>query len=201
MEVVQDLHRSRDTKSARHEWESNSSSQEAYTPSSIKTCLTAQAESKRLSFYSSKLSAAIHSSDIVGLLSLSQAISFIQPDESMWWLNIMDSTEKEITALANTFCLHDRTADAIRNRATVEKIEGFGHYYFACIWSLRSPGGDTTSFGSHRERSYLYAIVFGDGIITLGYHYVVHAERVRQRMRRIEDHLGLSSDWICCALM
>jgi magnesium transporter len=115
-----------------------------------------------------------------------------------WWLDIAEPTAEEVNTLASAFTIHPLTSEDIRTGESHEKLEVFKNYYFVIFRSFNK----TWKAGkTHLEPCNVYIIVFPEGVISFSQRPSLHATNVRNRLRTLRDHLRLSSDWICYALM
>ncbi|KAF3935378.1 hypothetical protein ABW20_dc0100693 [Dactylellina cionopaga] len=156
-------------------------------------------EPERFSFFPAKLGSSVPIANIGDLISPDGSLSGLfdtGPIEGAWWLDIVNPTEEEIDALANTFSIHPLTEQDIKMREARERIELFKHYYYVCFHSFyRTEAGNFRSFNVH-------VIVFREGTLTLTFsRKSQHTANVRKRMARLRDYVTYTSDWICYAIM
>lgn len=158
-------------------------------------------EKRSWTFFSSELDDVIHSSTIGGLLEEGETFQnlFALPSdrEGCWWLDALNATEDEVSALCKAFGVHSLTREDIVTNDPREKIELFKTYYFVSMRSF---------YQKKEDEDYLdpvshYAIVFKQGLLTFSSHQGPHSKSVLQRIGRLRDYLALNSDWICYALI
>jgi hypothetical protein len=127
-----------------------------------------------------------------------QALFNTGPTEGIWWLDISGPTAEEVKMLANAFSIHPLTSEDIKTGESHEKLEVFNNYYFVLFRSFNK----IWKAGKYvLEPCSVYMVVFPQGILSFSLHPSLHATNVRNRIRTLRDHLRLSSDWICYALM
>ncbi|KAH6638853.1 cora family metal ion transporter [Boeremia exigua] len=115
-----------------------------------------------------------------------------------WWLDVLNPTEADMNALAKEFSIHPLTSEDIRTGETREKLEVFKNYYFV---SFRSFDRLKFSAKHHVKPVNAYLVVFPTGLISFTFHPSPHTANVQSRIRKLETHVVLSSDWICYALI
>ncbi|KAK4042947.1 hypothetical protein C8A01DRAFT_13443 [Parachaetomium inaequale] len=158
----------------------------------------------RFSFFSSALECTIHVSRFGDLVLPGDNISTLfnlQEDESaegVWWLNVNNPSREEIRAICLAFGIHPLTMEDIDTKETREKIELFPSYYFASFRSfkvLQQPG--SVKYAPFN----VYVVVFREGTISFSFTPNNHASQVRSRIAMLKEHVSISSDWICYALI
>jgi len=162
-------------------------------------------DQSRVSFFSSAWESTIHAADLEGLILPGEDIRglFSLPrDETdgVWWLNITKPSKEELSAICRAFGVHPLTIEDITTQESREKIELFPSYYFACFRSFSLEVDPETL-----EREYVafnvYVVVFREGTLSFSYASNAHASHVRRRISMLKDHVLLSGDWICYALI
>lgn len=158
----------------------------------------------RFDYFSSHAETTIHGNDLGDLLMPGENIRalFTLPvedlEDGVWWLNMNNPTQEEIRAICKAFGVHPLTREDIESHEAREKIELFPNYYFA---SFRSFTVQRVDGGKEYEPFNIYVIVFREGTLSFSFSPNAHAQHVRQRIASLKDHVSLSSDWICYALM
>lgn len=159
-------------------------------------------EPSRFRYFSSQAQSVESSESWEGLLS-STAIDLPlseekrQPGGDAWWLDVYDATEEDVNAVSDAFNIHPLTTEDVALRETREKVEVFRTYYFISFRVLVSDAR-VEGYPSSAE---FYILVFYNGTITFSPRGCAHVDRVRTRIRKMQDPALLSSDWICYALM
>lgn len=157
--------------------------------------------SSRWTFFSSNLDNSVHSAELGGLLLPGETfrdIFELGRDSGLWWLDVCSATEEEVTAICKAFRVHPLTKEDILTQEPREKVELFKAYYFVCFRSFQQSDKSSEDYLAPVN---VYAIVFRDGLLTFTFHQNQHCANVRRRIARLRDHLSLSSDWVCYALM
>jgi magnesium transporter len=164
----------------------------------------ARPDPNRFSFFSSALECTIHVSRFGDLVLPGDSISTLfnfqddDSDEGVWWLNVNNPSHEQIRAICLAFGIHPLTLEDIDTKETREKIELFPSYYFASFRSfkvLQQPGSVKYAAFS------VYVVVFREGTISFSFTPNNHASQVRSRIAMLKEHVSISSDWICYALM
>jgi magnesium transporter len=159
----------------------------------------------RVSFFSSAWESTIHAADLEGLILPGEDIRglFALPKgdaDGVWWLNMSKPSEEEVRAVCRAFGIHPLTIEDITTQELREKIELFPSYYFASFRSFYLEVDELT-----QETEYvpfnIYVVVFREGTLSFSYANNSHASQVRKRITSLKDHVSLSSDWVCYALM
>jgi magnesium transporter len=151
----------------------------------------------RFSFFSSEMDASIHAPEIGDLLMDGESFSqLFRAGQGVWWLGCLNPSTEEFAMLMKAFAIHPLTAEDIRVQETREKVELFAKYYFVCF---RSFVQQKTS--DDMEPINIYLIVFREGVLTFQFTASNHSANVRKRIRQLRDYVGISSDWICYALI
>lgn len=170
---------------------------------------TAETAPDRFSFFSSQTLKATASPTWDGLLPdghldhIFQETQKSRPDPSrpIWWFDIRDATDADISLVSQALSIHPLTAEDIAIREPREKVEVFKNYYLISFQTLvdRNHGeGERPSIPATAE---IYILVFQYGVVTFSPSGCTHVNRVRERARKMHDPTILSSDWICYALM
>ncbi|KAM5349694.1 hypothetical protein ACJ41O_006199 [Fusarium nematophilum] len=153
----------------------------------------------RFTFFSSASESTIHGSTFADLFSPGDDVRKFFSD-SVWWLNVREPSKGEVSIICKALGIHPLTTEDITTQEQREKIEIFSSYYFASLRSFR------TAKHEHRDEFdpvSVYVIVFRQGILT--FQSVVnendHASSVRNKISSLKDHVSLSSDWLCYALI
>ncbi|KAH7114524.1 hypothetical protein B0J13DRAFT_573356 [Dactylonectria estremocensis] len=157
----------------------------------------------RFSFFSSTLGSTIHAAELSDLVSPGKDVrslfSFPKGElDGVWWLNMNNPTGEEVRTICVAFGIHPLTIEDIRTQESHEKIELFQSYYFACFRSFKrvekTDGVNYTPFN-------VYVMVFREGTISFSFVPNAHASHVQSRISMLKEHVLLSSDWICYALI
>lgn len=158
-------------------------------------------EPHRYSFFSSEIEQTIHAADFADLLSQGQTsrdLFELPPDSGVWWMNVINPSEKELNVFKGAFGIHRLTTEDIITQEAREKVELFNQYYFVCFRSFYQ--GDKNS-EKYMEPVNVYMVVFHQGILTFTYSQSPHAANVRKRIGKLRDYMLLGADWICYAIM
>ena len=163
----------------------------------------AQAGPKRFSYLSSAGDSPIYATDFYSLFDPDEDVGqlFNPPEErgsGFWWINVDDATSDEVQAVCKAYGIHPLTMEDIGSHGTREKFELFPSYYFACFKSLRRQ--DDASTIDHAPFN-VYVVVLRQGTISFSFTPNAHASKVQSRVAMLREHVSLSSDWICYALM
>jgi magnesium transporter len=170
-------------------------------PNSAVDRFTSQVEVSRpfYTFFSPESEVIIHSTSLGGLLSEGETFRelFTNSDDACWWLDIVRPTEDEVTVLCKAFAVHPLTREDITQQESREKVEMFNHYYFIAFRSFEDDKRDD----EYLEPIPFYAVVFSYGIITFSYQSTPHSAHILDRIRRLRDHMRISTDWLAYALI
>jgi len=161
-----------------------------------------QPDTKRWwTFFSSDFDDAIHSTTIGGLLAEGETFQHLfelRPDGGCWWLDGLNATEDEVTALCKAFGVHPLTREDICTQESREKVELFKKYYFV---SFRSFNQDKES-EEFLEPVNVYAVVFRNGLLSFSFGKKnPHTGNVLKRIGKLRDYMQLSADWIAYAFI
>lgn len=151
----------------------------------------------RFAFFSASSEETIHAQDLPSLVEPGNSIKHLFSEDSTWWLDCLCPTDAEFKVIAKTFGIHPLTAEDIRMQESREKVELFRHYYFVSFHTFE-PDRESEDF---LEPISFYAVVFAGGILSFHYYPVGHPGSVRRRIRLLRDHVQVSADWICYALI
>ncbi|KAF2404342.1 cora-domain-containing protein [Trichodelitschia bisporula] len=152
-------------------------------------------------FFSSELDDTIHATTIGGLLEDGESFEGLfrlGPDGGCWWLDAVNPTDEEVTALCKAFGVHPLTREDITTKESREKVELFKTYYFVSFTSFHQM--DKTS-EDYMEAVKVFAVVFREGLLTFSFDAHPHTKNVCKRISRLRDYMQLSADWICYALI
>ncbi|KIK94077.1 hypothetical protein PAXRUDRAFT_828359 [Paxillus rubicundulus Ve08.2h10] len=130
-----------------------------------------------------------------------------------WWLDVANPTWDDMRSIGKLLHLHPLTLEDILQQDTREKLELFPKlgYHFIVFRAIESTAaGDR----SHAERDLyqvdeglvreagVYLVVFREGICTFHFTDISgHTERVRNRVKLLQDSFHMSSDWIAHGLL
>jgi magnesium transporter len=157
--------------------------------------------SNRFTFFSSDIDETIHAPELGGLLMPGESfrdLFELGPDGGAWWLDMLNPSEEEVTAICKAFGVHPLTREDITTQETREKVELFRSYYFVCFRSFYQDDKESEDF---MEPINVYTVVFREGLLTFTFCNNPHASNVRKRIGRLRDYVNLSADWICYALI
>ncbi|KAI9813753.1 MAG: Mg(2+) transporter [Pycnora praestabilis] len=160
-----------------------------------------QVEQSRFSFFSSELESTVHAPDLGDLLMPGESfrdLFQLDPEGGVWWLDVQNPSEEELTAISRAFSIHPLTNEDIRTQETREKVELFRQYYFVCFRSFLQM--DKTSV-DYMKPINIYVVVFKEGVLSFTFSQSPHAANVRKRIGKLRDTVALSADWICYALI
>lgn len=157
---------------------------------------------QRFSYFSSRTQRVDMSSTWDGLMTnaaveLPLSEEKRQPNGDVWWLDIYDATAQDVEEVADAFNIHPLTAEDVVVRERREKVEVFRNYYFISFRTLISHAEDE----GYPSAAEFYILVFYNGTVTFSPQGCGHVQRVRKRIRKMQDATTPSSDWICYALM
>lgn len=175
----------------------------------------------KFAFFSSEADDVVHATDLAGLTKPGEGfreLFELGPEGGVWWLDMTNPSEEEVTVICKAFGVHPLTREDIATQETREKVELFRSYYFVCFRSFyqekkiaplddKSKGNvDDRLKGSYVDDSELepvnvYAVVFREGLLTFSFCPNQHASNVRKRIGRLRDYVNLSADWICYAMI
>ncbi|KAK3047122.1 hypothetical protein LTR09_011454 [Extremus antarcticus] len=155
----------------------------------------------RFTFFSSEIDETVHAPELGGLLMPGETfrdIFELGPEGGVWWLDMLNPSEEEISTICGAFRVHPLTREDITTQETREKVELFRSYYFLCFRSFNAidPASE-----DYLEPINIYAVVFREGLLTFSFCQNPHAAHVRKRIGRLRDYVNLSADWICYALI
>lgn len=177
------------------ETKTSDSDDEVMRPASI------AAQQNRFTFFSSEIDESIHAPELGGLLMPGETFRDmfeLGPEGGVWWLDMLNPSEEEISVICGAFRVHPLTREDITTQETREKVELFKSYYFLCFRSFYAI--DKTS-EDYLEPINVYAVVFREGILTFSFCQNPHATHVRKRIGKLRDYVNLSADWVCYALI
>lgn len=155
----------------------------------------------RWTFFSSEADETIHASELAGLTLPGEGfrdLFELGPEGGVWWLDMVNPSEEEVTVICKAFNIHPLTREDITTQETREKVELFRQYYFLCFRSFYQEDKSSPDF---LEPINVYAVVFREGLLTFSFCPNQHAANVRKRIGRLRDYVNLSADWICYALI
>ncbi|KAK6008602.1 hypothetical protein QM012_000505 [Aureobasidium pullulans] len=155
----------------------------------------------RFTFFSSEIDETIHAPELGGLLMPGESfrdLFELGPDGGVWWLDMLNPSEEEVTAICKAFGVHPLTREDIATQETREKVELFRSYYFVCFRSFYQEDKESEDY---MEPINVYTVVFREGLLTFTFCNNPHAANVRKRIGRLRDYVNLSADWICYALI
>ncbi|PIA16067.1 hypothetical protein COEREDRAFT_43558 [Coemansia reversa NRRL 1564] len=130
----------------------------------------------------------------------------------LFWLDVVDPTDSEITALAQIFGLHSLTTEELlqisEQTLAQDSFKTFRHYDIICY---RTSSAATTSTaaslpgygraGSTESPVAFYAIVLDEGVITLHNGNVAHVRNTIGRLRMDEEVVRLTPFYIAYLLL
>jgi magnesium transporter len=157
----------------------------------------------RWTFFSSELDDTIHAAELGGLLMPGERFQDLfelryREDGGVFWLDMVNPTEEEVSAICKAFGVHPLTREDITIQEPREKVELFHQYYFVCFRSFFQADQDSEDY---LEPVNFYAVVFKEGLLTFTFTDSPHTLNVRKRIGRLRDYISLNSDWICYALI
>ena len=158
-------------------------------------------EPTRFSFFSSESQSTVHAAELGDLVlpgDTFRDLFQLGPEGGAWWLDVVNPTEEEVSALSRAFSIHPLTTEDIMMQEAREKVELFKQYYFVCFRTFYQMDKTSEEF---LEPVNFYMVVFRDGIITFSFTETPHAANVRKRIGKLREYVSLSSDWICYAMM
>lgn len=152
-------------------------------------------------FFSSDFDDAIHSTTIGGLLAEGdtfQNLFSLRSDGGCWWLDGLNATEDEVTALCKAFGVHPLTREDICSQESREKVELFKKYYFVSFRSFNQDKGSEDFL----EPVNVYAVVFRNGLLSFSFGSKnPHTGNVLKRIGKLRDYMQVSADWIAYAFI
>ncbi|KAL9610961.1 MAG: hypothetical protein Q9167_004371 [Letrouitia subvulpina] len=155
----------------------------------------------RYSFFSSEFEQTIHAPDLGDLPAPRETFRdmFELPEKSgVWWLDVLNPSEDEIHVFQGAFGIHRLTTEDIITQEAREKVELFKQYYFVCFRSFDQMDPQSEDY---MEPVNVYMVVFREGILTFTFARSPHAANVRKRIGKLRDHMSLTADWICYAMI
>lgn len=155
----------------------------------------------RWTFFSSEADETVHSSELGGLTMPGEGfreLFELGPEGGVWWLDMLNPSEEEVTVICKAFGIHPLTREDITTQETREKVELFRSYYFVCFRSFYQ---EDVKSENYLDPVNVYAVVFREGLLTFSFCPNQHAANVRKRIGRLRDYVNLSADWICYALI
>lgn len=154
---------------------------------------------QRVMLYSSSLKSTLYGRKFKDLEASAIEIqaAFANPRQT-WWLELQNPSEKDLRALCAALHIHPLTIEDILNRETREKIEDYGTYYYACIWSCRWLDD---KLGTTYKPYSTYMIVSPTGTLNITFRESDHPAKVLKRIDLLRDYVSISSDWIFYAFM
>lgn len=158
-------------------------------------------EPSRFGFFSSESQTTVHAAELGDLVlpgDTFRDLFQLGPDGGVWWLDVLNPTEAEVSALSRAFSIHPLTTEDILTQEAREKVELFKQYYFVCFRTFYQLDKTSEQF---MEPVNFYMIVFRDGVLSFSFTDNPHASNVRKRIGKLRDYVSLSSDWICYAMM
>lgn len=158
-------------------------------------------EPTRFGFFSSESQSTVHAAELGDLVlpgDTFRDLFQLGPDGGVWWLDVLNPTEAEVSALSRAFSIHPLTTEDILTQESREKVELFKQYYFVCFRTFYQLEKDSERF---MEPVNFYMVVFRDGVLSFSFTENPHAANVRRRIGKLRDYVSLSSDWICYAMM
>lgn len=170
---------------------------------------TVEPDPNRFSFFSSESQQAITAPSWEGVLP-NGSLDYVfqekdkgRPDPShpLWWFDIRDATEEDVSLVSQALDIHPLTAEDIVIREPREKVEVFKNYYLISFQTLVLNPGATDERPRSPPSAVIYILVFQYGVVTFSPSGCNHVPRVRDRIRKMHDPAILSADWICYAMM
>ncbi|KAI9371106.1 stretch-activated Ca2+-permeable channel component-domain-containing protein [Aspergillus egyptiacus] len=155
----------------------------------------------RFGFFSSESQSTVHAAELGDLVlpgDTFRDLFQLGPDGGVWWLDVLNPTEAEVSALSRAFSIHPLTTEDILTQESREKVELFKQYYFVCFRTFYQLDKTSERF---MEPVNFYMVVFRDGVLSFSFTENPHAANVRRRIGKLRDYVALSSDWICYAMI
>ncbi|KAL5334558.1 hypothetical protein BJX70DRAFT_402457 [Aspergillus crustosus] len=158
-------------------------------------------EPTRFGFFSSESQTTVHAAELGDLVlpgDTFRDLFQLGPDGGVWWLDVLNPTEAEVSALSRAFSIHPLTTEDILTQESREKVELFKQYYFVCFRTFYQLDKTSEQF---MEPVNFYMVVFRDGVLSFSFTENPHPANVRRRIGKLRDYVSLSSDWICYAMI
>ncbi|KAL3458012.1 stretch-activated Ca2+-permeable channel component-domain-containing protein [Aspergillus heterothallicus] len=158
-------------------------------------------EPTRFGFFSSESQSTVHAAELGDLVlpgDTFRDLFQLGLDGGVWWLDVLNPNEAEVSALSRAFSIHPLTTEDILTQESREKVELFKQYYFVCFRTFYQVDKTSERF---MEPVNFYMVVFRDGVISFSFTENPHAANVRRRIGKLRDYVSLSSDWICYAMI
>ncbi|KAJ0423401.1 stretch-activated Ca2+-permeable channel component-domain-containing protein [Aspergillus carlsbadensis] len=158
-------------------------------------------EPTRFGFFSSESQSTVHAAELGDLVlpgDTFRDLFQLGPEGGVWWLDVLNPNEAEVSALSRAFSIHPLTTEDILTQESREKVELFKQYYFVCFRTFYQVDKTSERF---MEPVNFYMVVFRDGVISFSFTENPHAANVRRRIGKLRDYVSLSSDWICYAMI
>ncbi|KAL4787787.1 stretch-activated Ca2+-permeable channel component-domain-containing protein [Aspergillus varians] len=158
-------------------------------------------EPTRFGFFSSESQSTVHAAELGDLVlpgDTFRDLFQLGPEGGVWWLDVLNPTEAEVSALSRAFSIHPLTTEDILTQESREKVELFKQYYFVCFRTFYQLNKDSERF---MEPVNFYMVVFRDGVLSFSFTENPHPANVRRRIGKLRDYVSLSSDWICYAMI
>ncbi|KAL2809468.1 stretch-activated Ca2+-permeable channel component-domain-containing protein [Aspergillus granulosus] len=158
-------------------------------------------EPTRFGFFSSESQSTVHAAELGDLVlpgDTFRDLFQLGPDGGVWWLDVLNPSEAEVSALSRAFSIHPLTTEDILTQESREKVELFKQYYFVCFRTFYQVDKTSERF---MEPVNFYMVVFRDGVLSFSFTENPHAANVRRRIGKLRDYVSLSSDWICYAMI
>ncbi|KAL4735481.1 hypothetical protein BDV11DRAFT_208423 [Aspergillus similis] len=158
-------------------------------------------EPTRFGFFSSESQSTVHAAELGDLVLPGDSfrdLFQLGPEGGVWWLDVLNPTEAEVSAISRAFSIHPLTTEDILTQESREKVELFKQYYFVCFRTFYQLDKTSEQF---MEPVNFYMVVFRDGVLSFSFTENPHAANVRKRIGKLRDYVSLSSDWICYAMI
>ncbi|KAL4985646.1 hypothetical protein BDW68DRAFT_139182 [Aspergillus falconensis] len=158
-------------------------------------------EPTRFGFFSSESQSTVHAAELGDLVLPGDSfrdLFQLGPEGGVWWLDVLNPTEAEVSAISRAFSIHPLTTEDILTQESREKVELFKQYYFVCFRTFYQLDKNSEQF---MEPVNFYMVVFRDGVLSFSFTENPHAANVRKRIGKLRDYVSLSSDWICYAMI
>ncbi|PKY05378.1 putative cora family metal ion transporter [Aspergillus campestris IBT 28561] len=158
-------------------------------------------EPSRFGFFSSESQSTVHAAELGDLVlpgDTFRDLFQLGPEGGVWWLDVLNPTEAEVSALSRAFSIHPLTTEDIMTQEAREKVELFKQYYFVCFRTFYQLDKTSENF---MDPVNFYMVVFRDGVLSFSFTDNPHSSNVRQRIGKLRDYVSLSSDWICYAMI
>jgi Mg2+ and Co2+ transporter CorA len=166
---------------------------------SIATCRPF--DTQQITFYSSASNTTLRSSSFKELSTTGHELPGLfleQRENSVWWLDVQNPSEKALRLLCSAFRVHPLTVEDILMQEIQEKMENFPSYYFVCFRSFHMVETDSEmTFDPYT----IYLIVFRQGTLTFSFTKSEHGTHVLDRIALLKDYISISRDWIFYALV